>query len=167
MHPVRAQHSPLQDALTDESLRRKTESHRLQYGQTLVDGVVSKIHSTFLLDRQVLESLKLYGDYGACVSLPAAQPIPGIDRADVTGIDLCLIKRGVSIRLGAKLYPVDLQLLANAPTDDSPGGLSIEYKRSGLPRPNGDVQATYALDADIDLVLRDFYSRLVKHVQLP
>lgn len=162
MNAVLQETSLLEQALSHESLRRKTERHKLEFSRTLVDGVVSKLHSSFLLDRDAIASLKLVGDYGTTVTLEEVQPKPWAGRDDLNGVDRCLINDGITIRLGQQLYPVDLQLLAHAPDGSNQGTLTIGYQRQ---HPHtSTIEKTFDISTPAEVILSELYQHLVRHV---
>lgn len=163
MNAVLQESSLLQQALSCESLRRKTERHKLEFSRTLIDGVVSKLHSSFLVDRNAIANLKLVGDYGATVTLEEVQPKPWAGRSDLNGVDRCLINDGITIRLGQRLFPVDLQLIAHPSDGTNQGTLTIGYQRQHPHQ--STIEKTFDIDTPAEVVLSELYQHLVRHVQ--
>lgn len=162
MNAVLQENSLLEQALRGESLRRKTERHKMDFSRTLIDGVVSKIHSAFLLDKAAIANLTLVGDYGTTVVLEEVQPKPWAGQDDHNGVDRCLINDGISIRLGTRLYPVDLQLLAHAPDGSNQGTLTIGYSRQHPYK--STIEKTFEISTPAEVVLSELYQQLVRHV---
>lgn len=154
--------SPLQAALTIEAIRRQDDRNKQSSCRAKVAEIVSSIHEAFCRDKELLASLMLTSDFGSSISLADAQPKPFGGHIQDEGVDLCPTDKGITIRLGARLHPIDLRLLVHAATEDDPGSITLSYVR--CPPLPSSIEATFALDTPAEELLSELYKRLTKHV---